>query len=112
MPTNDVTPDLPRLFAEYKELQRTHVSDIDEVPEPVIDRLREIENTIATTPAATLADAAVKVELLVFWQREGVAPPKESPASRLAAGLVDDLRRLDGPSRTSFWVTATAARDA
>jgi hypothetical protein len=94
MPTNDVTPDFSRLFAEYKELQRTHFPDVDEMPEAVIDRLQEIEDTIATTPAATLADAAVKVELLAFRQREGVAPPKESPASRLAAGLVADLSFL------------------
>jgi hypothetical protein len=103
MPTNDVTPDFSRLFAEYKELQRTHFPDVDEMPEAVIDRLQEIEDTIATTPAATLADAAVKVELLAFWQREGVAAA-EGVAGQPARG---------GPCGRSFIpVDARAPRQA
>jgi hypothetical protein len=86
---------LDRLLMEHRAMRLMRFPDRD-VPEDFIDRMGETEDTIASTPAATMGDAIVKAQLLAWYEEQDIAPLRDSPMGRLASALAQDLERLAG----------------
>jgi hypothetical protein len=79
------------LAAEWETISKQWDHPTEEVINRTGDRQGEIEEELAKTPAATLADAAAKARILAEWEHDGI-----STEVGLAASLLADLERMAG----------------